>query len=111
MEKKTIAKYLRISPKKLLFLVDDLKAKPAEEIMVITKTNFKKGSRFIYQAIKSALTLFNKEDQAKVIVKNLIVNKGPAFKRFRPGGRGVSHPYSRRTAHLEVVLELPELKK
>ncbi len=106
MEKKVRIKYLRISPKKLRMLLSDLLiiGEKAELLLKKLETDGKKGAIFIADALKSCLSLFEKNKQSETVVKNIIVNEGPRFKRWRPGGRGMAHRYTRRTSHLEVIL-------
>jgi large subunit ribosomal protein L22 len=111
MEKTITIKYLRIAPKKLVVLASGLKRQNALEVINRTHLSVKKGARIISQAVKSGVSLFDKADQDNVRLKNLLVGKGPMFKRARPGGRGAQHMYLKRTSHLQVVLELPKIEK
>ncbi|MFA6005236.1 MAG: uL22 family ribosomal protein [Patescibacteria group bacterium] len=104
MERTVVSRYIRISPKKLNMVVAAVKNKNAEEILAMIKLTPRKGTKFIFDAIKSCLVQFDKEVQKEVIIKAIVVNKGPVFKRWRPGGRGMAHKYVHRTSHLSVTL-------
>lgn len=43
-------------------------------------------------------------DEESLIIREIKVDEGPGFKRFRPGPRGRAHPYTKRTSHLTVVV-------
>jgi len=45
-----------------------------------------------------------------LIVSEIRVDEGPAFKRFRPVSRGRAHPILKRTCHLTVVVSNPHAK-
>ena len=46
-------------------------------------------------------------DEEQLIVSEIRVDEGPAFKRFRPVSRGRAHPILKRTCHLTVVVSDP----
>ena len=43
-------------------------------------------------------------DEETLVVREIRVDEGPSFKRFRPGPRGRAHPILKRTSHLTVVV-------
>jgi len=46
-------------------------------------------------------------DEQELLIKEIRVDQGPAFKRFRPVSRGRAHPILKRTCHLTVVVGNP----
>ena len=46
-------------------------------------------------------------DENQLVVKEIRVDEGPRFKRFRPVSRGRAHPILKRTCHLTVVVQDP----
>ncbi|OGK20591.1 hypothetical protein A3C23_05350 [Candidatus Roizmanbacteria bacterium RIFCSPHIGHO2_02_FULL_37_13b] len=55
MEVKAYIKYLRISPKKLRLLVDDIKRQTPRVALELLPLSSKRGSKFLFKAIKSAV--------------------------------------------------------
>lgn len=43
-------------------------------------------------------------NEEELMVREIRVDDGPMFKRFRPAARGRAHPIRRRTCHLTVVV-------
>lgn len=43
-------------------------------------------------------------DEDELIVREIRVDEGPQFKRFRPAPRGRAQPIIKRTSHLTVVV-------
>lgn len=111
MEKSITIKYLRISAKKLRMILDAYKGKKAQKLLESLGLQMDRGAQVISQGVKSALSLFQENERPLVTVKNLTADKGPLFKRFRPGSRGMAKKYSKKTAHLTITLAVPSLTK
>lgn len=47
-------------------------------------------------------------DEERLVIKEIRIDEGPRFKRFRPGPRGRAHPYKKRTSHLTVIVATPD---
>lgn len=114
MESKTYIKNLKISPKKLRFLLPAIKKLTPVQALPHLMYTPKKGARLFYTAIKSAInnaknTLKINEDLLKF--KLLTVEEGQKLKRFKPGGRGVAKIILRRFSHIKIILEAPTLLK
>ena len=39
-----------------------------------------------------------------LVIKEIIINKGPFFKRWQPVSRGMAHPIKKRTSHIKVLI-------
>lgn len=100
-------KNVHITPKKLRFMIDDIKKmKPAQALQHLFYSP-KKGAEIFYKAIKSAVdsaryTLKMNEDVLQF--KLLTVEQGNKLKRFRPGGRGTAKSYAKKFAHIKIIL-------
>lgn len=104
MEKRVHIKYIRITPKKLRTILDDVRGKRALEVLAQLAVTPKRTAHFLQNAIKSCLAQIDIKEHAETRVKRIVAQDGPRFKRFQPGGRGAAHPYRKKTAHIEVVL-------
>lgn len=113
MESKTYIKNLKISPKKLRFLLPEIKKlKPVDSLDYLIYTP-KKSADIFYKAIKSALNNAKnvlKVDEIALRFKHLIVEEGRKLKRFRPGGRGTAKPILKRFSHIKIILETEQAK-
>jgi len=114
MEIKAYIKRVRISPKKLRFLLDDVKKmKPVEALDALLYSP-KRGAKILRKAIKSAIdnAVNNyKIKESLLKFKTLLVENGGWLKRFRPGGRGTVKPFKRRMAHIKIILTAEEQTK
>jgi large subunit ribosomal protein L22 len=107
MELTTIIKNVRISPKKLRFLLPEVKKLRPKEALVYLLYTPKKGAKVLYQAIKSAINNaknYLKIEEEKLKFKTIIVDEGLKLKRYHPGGRGTVKPYKKRFSHIKITL-------
>ena len=102
-------KNLPITPKKLRFLLPEIKKMTPQSALEKLPYVNKKAARIFYKVIKSAV------DNAKNLYgvspnmlkfKLLTVEEGLKLKRWRAGSRGRAKPYRRRRSHIKVILEV-----
>ena len=107
MEAKAIAKYIRVSPRKARLVALNVKGRPVEDAMNILKFTPNKAAGVISKVMRSALA--NAEqvpgtDVDALVVKQVIVNEGPTWKRFMPRSQGRANTILKRTSHITVIL-------
>ena len=99
---------IRISPKKMNLLAGMVRRKPAKEALTILEFTPKRGARLLYKVIHSAVSNAEhnfKQDPDTLVIKEILVNGGPTYKRFQPVSRGRSHPILKRTSHITIKVE------
>lgn len=107
METSVNQKYLRISVRKVKGLARAICGMNAKSALEKLTFGGNKASRILSKALKSALSNAknnNKLDASSMIVKNIHILKGPAFKRWQPVSRGMAHPIKKRTTHIKIIL-------
>lgn len=113
MEAKTYIKNLKISPKKLRFLLPEIKKlKPVEAMDYLLYTQ-KRSAKVLAKVIKSAVSNAKnvlQADEKSLAFKLFTVEQGQRLKRFRAGGRGTVKPILRRFSHVKIILEAEEPK-
>ncbi len=114
MESRAYIKNVRISPKKLRFLLKDIKRKKPSEVLDYLFYTPTKSAQVFYKAIKSAID--NAKNNLKLkeedlIFEKLTVEEGLKLRRFRAGGRGVVKPRVHRYSHIKVILKSTQDKK
>lgn len=107
MEAQAIAKYIRVSPRKARLVAQNVKGLPVEDAMNILKFTPNKAAGIISQVMRSAIA--NADDKYSVdvdtlVVKQVIVNEGPTWKRFMPRSQGRANTILKRTSHITVIL-------
>lgn len=101
-------KNLRISTRKARLVARTLVGKNATSTLETLKYQPKKAGQVISKVLKSAIanaTNNNKMTEKKLIIKDITVNEGKFFKRFRPRSRGMAYPIIKKSSHIRVVLE------
>jgi large subunit ribosomal protein L22 len=104
---KAVARYVRISPQKVAMLVDAVKGKPVEKAINTIRFMPQKGARIVEKVLRSAVANADQKpdvDIDNLVVWNLIVDRGPMFKRFRARARGRGTRILKPTSHITVIL-------
>jgi large subunit ribosomal protein L22 len=107
LESKAVEKYIRMSPRKIKYVVDAIKKKPVEDAIDILSLTPKAAAVVVKKAIQSAVanaTENHKMKEEDLFISKIIVNEGPTLKRFRPRARGRATRIKKRTAHLSVYV-------
>ena len=107
MEAKAVEKYIRMSPRKIRYVVDMIKLRKIEDAVDILSLTPKKAAVIVKKAIQSAVanaTENHKMKEEDLFISKILVNEGPTLKRFRPRARGRSTRIRKRTSHLSVYV-------
>ena len=114
MEARAIRKHIRSSAKKMRPVVNVVRGKSVPEALDALNFLPQKVTRTVKLTILSAVhNLMDQHqderfDEEGLVIKEIRVDEGPRFKRFRPVSRGRAHPILKRTAHLTVVVATAE---
>ena len=105
-------KFARISPTKIRPFADMIRGKSAEAGLNALAYVPNRGARFLEKVLKSAIA--NAEDRGvrnpdRLKIAAAPLDAGPMFKRVQPRARGMAFLIRRRTAHIHVAVEAPEL--
>ncbi len=106
---KAIAKYVRISSRKVRIVLDLIRGKQVDEALAILQFTPKAASPVIEKVLASAVA--NAENNPPYLNRdNLFVaetyaNQGPTLKRFRPRAKGSAAPILKRSSHITVILD------
>ena len=116
MEIQASAKNIRISPEKVRLVVDQIKKMPPQKAIQILGFVHKSSSLPLKKLIASAIANAKNNHgiaEEDLSFKEILVGKGPMYKRFQPVSRGRAHHIIKRTSHIKVVLvsKQPEPEK
>lgn len=106
-EAKAIAKYVRISPRKVRIVMNLIRGKDIADAFAILKFTPKRGAVLIEKVLKSAVANAENNfdmDTDKLFVSTCFVDQGPTIKRYHPRSRGQAFSILKRTSHITVVV-------
>ena len=110
-EVKSVAKYVRIAPRKVRIVMDLIRGKKVDDAFAILKFTPKRGSRLIEKVLKSAVANaennFDMETD-KLYVTTCLVDQGPTLKRIHPRSRGQAFGILKHTSHITVMVSEQE---
>jgi large subunit ribosomal protein L22 len=107
LEAKAVEKFIRISPRKLRYVADAIRAKRVDDAVDLLTFTTKKAALIIKKAVQSAAanaTENHKMNEDDLVVEKIFINEGPILKRFRPRARGRATRIRKRTSHLTVIV-------
>lgn len=110
MEARSVKKYIRASPRKMRPVVNVVRGKSVPEALDLLNFLPQSATALVKLAIMSAVhNLMDQHqderfDEDKLFVREIRVDEGPMFSRFRPAPRGRAMRIRKRTSHLTVVV-------
>ena len=105
---RAIAKYIRISPRKVKIVIDLIRGKQVDQALAILQFTPKAAAPVVEKLLNSAIA--NAENNLQLsrdelYVAEVFANPGPTLKRYVARSRGSASPMLRRTSHITVVLD------
>ena len=107
MESKAIVKFQRVSPRKTRLVAKNVQGLGVEEAMNLLRFTPNKPAGVLFGVLKSALANASQlggVDVDAMVVKEIVVNEGPSWKRFMPRAQGRASKIHKRTSHITVIL-------
>src|ERR671910_3545048 len=107
MEARAITKFIRLSPRKVRLVVDQIRGKGVEEALNILKVTPKRYALVVSKTLRSAVA--NAEstqsvDVDQLYVKQVTVDEAGMWKRFTPRAQGRATRIRKRLSHITIVL-------
>lgn len=112
-EVRAVIKYVRMSPRKVRLVIDQVRGLAVDDALAILKFTPKAAAKPVAKVIKSAMA--NAEEnfglsREDLYVSQIFADVGPTHKRWKAGARGRVKPILKRTSHITVVLEEMEAR-
>ncbi len=116
MQAKAIAKYVRMSPRKVRLVVDLIRGRSVNEAYATLQFSKKAAADPVGKTLRSAVAnaQYKAQDEGDVldvddlIVREVYVDEGPMLKRWRAAAMGRAAPRRRRMSHITVVVDTKE---
>ncbi|PZO66070.1 MAG: 50S ribosomal protein L22 [Pseudoxanthomonas suwonensis] len=107
MEAKAILRTARISPQKARLVADQVRGLPVDRALGLLQFSDKKAAHMIYKVVFSAVSNAENNlgaDIDALKVKTIMVDEGPALKRFMARAKGRGTRILKRTSHITVIV-------
>jgi large subunit ribosomal protein L22 len=107
MESRSCAKYQRVSPRKTRLVAKNIRGMQVETALNVLRFTPNKPAGILLNVVKSALSNASQlsgVDVDAMVVKEVLVNEGPVWKRFMPRAQGRATKITKRTSHITVIL-------
>ena len=108
METRAVAKYIRITPRKVRIVLDLIRGKNVAEAFATLKFTPKAGADVVEKVLRSAVANAENNfdmDADKLFVKTAYADQGPTLKRIHPRSRGQAFKILKRTSHVTIVVD------
>jgi large subunit ribosomal protein L22 len=112
MEAKATARHIRMSPRKVRLVVDQIRGTSVNEAYALLQFSKKSASEPVGKTLRSAVANAQQKaeeiggivDADELIVRGAYVNEGPTLRRFRAAAQGRAAPRRRRSSHITVIV-------
>ena len=109
MEAVAKGRYLRIAPRKLRLVADEIRGKRVEAALQFLKYTNKKAARFVEKVLKSAIANAEQSDAIGSVeqlwIRRIEVGGGPVLRRFMARAMGRATRIHKRTSHVTLVVD------
>jgi large subunit ribosomal protein L22 len=111
MEARAITKFIRVSPRKVRLVVDQIRGKGVEEALNILTFVPKRSAGIVAKTLRAAVA--NAEntqsiDVDRLFVKQAKVDEAGMWKRFTPRAQGRATRIRKRLSHVTIIVDEAE---
>ncbi|NIO10568.1 MAG: 50S ribosomal protein L22 [Deltaproteobacteria bacterium] len=108
METRAVTKYLRVSPRKVRLVVDQIRGKEVDTALNILKFTPKRSAAMVSKVLRTAIA--NAEntqsvDVDRLYVKQVKVDEGGMWRRFMPRAQGRATRIRKRLSHITIIID------
>ncbi len=107
MEARAIARYVRISPRKVRLVVDQIRGKNIKDAQTILAFSERSAAETVAKVLNSAIANAENNHNMRpetLYVKETYVDEGPTLKRIRARAKGSASRINKRSSHITVVV-------
>jgi large subunit ribosomal protein L22 len=113
MRAKAIARYVRMSARKVRLVVDQIRGKPVNEAYALLQFSKKGAAEPVGKTLRSAVANAQAKSQAEggaldvddLVVREAYVDDGPALRRWKAAAQGRPAPIRHKMSHITVVVD------
>ena len=109
MISKASVHHIRISPRKVRYVIDMIRAKTVSQATTILSGSPRRGSDILQKLLAQAVDAAKRNSQVNaedLMVSKVLADGGPTMKRFRAATMGRANQIKKRTSHIQLELDL-----
>ena len=110
---KAQGKFLRVSPRKVRQVIDLIRLKGALDAQTTLANLNKRPCEYLIKILKSAIANAKTKgfSPEQLYISRIICDVGPVWKRFKAAAFGRASPIKKRTAHIQIELDIKDNKQ
>lgn len=111
MEARAVAKFVRVQPRKVRIIADEVRGRSAHQAANVLQFHPSKGARVLRKVIMSAVANATENNGANgdnLRIVKILVDEGPVYKRIQARAMGRANRIFKKTSHITVVVEETE---
>ena len=109
MVSKASVSFVRISPRKVRYVIDLIRAKSVPQAQAILSGSPRRARDIVQKLLDQALDAAQRNSQISakdLMVSKILADGGPSMKRFRAATMGRANRIKKRTSHIQLELSL-----
>ena len=106
---KASVNHVRISPRKVRYVIDLIRAKSVAQAQAILSGSPRRARDIVQKLLNQALDAAQKNSHVEakdLVVSKILADGGPSMKRFRAATMGRANRIKKRTSHIQLELDL-----
>ncbi|MGB0561520.1 MAG: 50S ribosomal protein L22 [Spirulinaceae cyanobacterium] len=107
IEVKAIARYIRMSPRKVRRVLDQIRGRSYREALIMLEFMPYRACEPILKTLRSAVANAehnNGYNPAELFVSSAYADQGPKLKRYRPRAQGRAYQIHKPTCHITIAV-------
>lgn len=108
MEVKAVTKYVRVQPRKVRIIADEVRGKNAEHVASMLRYHTSKSAKALRKTLISAMANAAENNNLApetLKIATIMIDAGPVLKRMRARAQGRGNRILKKTSHITVVVE------
>ena len=109
MISKASVSFVRISPRKVRYVIDLIRHKSVPQAQAILIGSPRRGGEILQKLLAQAVNAAERNSQIapeQLVVSKVLADGGPTMKRFRAATMGRANHIKKRTSHIQIELDL-----
>ncbi|MBX3119585.1 MAG: 50S ribosomal protein L22 [Fimbriimonadaceae bacterium] len=108
MEVRAVAKYVRVQPRKVRIVADEVRGKYAEHVVSLLRYHPSKSAKALRNVLISAMANAQENhgmSPGNLRIATIMIDEGPRMKRIQARAMGRAFRIVKKTSHITVVVE------